>query len=592
VPAVRASQTLPEPLAAASLLALALAALRISEWSGPVGAVFVRNAAVLTSSWMIWSLVVAGLAAVLSTRAPSRLRTPIHGAMLLAGLLLPELTLRVHDVGAATGDSRERQALVWSAGFFGAVLLLWLLLRRDGRGALSLQWVRWRSLASVGAVIVIALVASSLASPSSSPRRFRGDPNILLVVIDALRADALGCYGNPLVPSPNIDALAARGWRFENAFSTATTSVPGHASVLWGLEVSEHRALSNEFDLPADLPPSLAEVLHTKGYRNFGVCQNPLVSASSGFAAGFDHYWSWFEHDLGRAPIQEAGLAFAPLRLVVELMGLEPIRMRTQWQLGADSPWFGFVQYLYTHDPYYDGDDWATPARVARVDSLIASGAISNDTSHSRQEVAEFHASYYGALAYVDRQLGALLEGMSEDERDNTVVIVTSDHGENLTEHGDEAVGRHFGSYQTSLRVPLIVADLRRDDPRVVESLTGIDRIRDILLALIDESPATALGAATKIRHVAYSHPLLVALDDSTKIVIDGSDLTRLPQVFRWRDDPLDRTRLGIDSVVGAEVVVDSLYALQLRLAPILQGSSAKLRPEKLQRLRALGYLQ
>lgn len=572
------------------LLIALLVAWRVAGWEGPITRAYLRNAALLYLWWSLWAAlllaVCTGLSRSFSGRATRR-RALLHGAAIWFGMALPELGLRAHRLGAVGGWGRGRTVAELAVSAALAALLVILLLSRP--------WPRRFGPRILGAGATVALAVFLLSWVASSGRnrsRDANQPNVLLVVVDALRADALGCYGNPLAPSPQLDALASAGWRFDHAFSTATTSVPGHTSILWGLDVPTHGALSNEFDVPQGLPPSLAESLRERGYRTVGICQNPLVSGSAGFGRGFDHYWSWFEPDMAHAPWTEVAWQFAPTRWYYELRDVEPILARAKSQLRLSTPWFLFVQLLSNHDPYDDHDGWATAERIARIESRMESGAIANTTTYPQRDVAEFIARYYGALAYADRRIGELVAAIPEARRDDTIVVITADHGENLAEHGDQAIGRHFGSYQTSLSVPLIATRLGHPDRREVGELTGVDRIGELILDLASGSPDdSTLARARKSEHIAYSRPLLMSLDDSTKVVVDGADLAAPPRVFRWREDPWDRRPIAPAPDESTRTRIEELYRLQALIAPLLSTPTADLRPEKLQRLRALGYI-
>lgn len=569
-------------------LAVALAALRVASWDGPVTTNFLANAAMLLGLWILWanlvSEIVNRVTRPLESRHP-RLRAFFSMILVLVAVAAPELGLRAHEFAAAQGLGRQR-VLVYLAVWIVAAGIGWLLLAWILRIPRLDRRVGW----AVGAVgLVIGPVLSRTVGPDSSDAT---GPNVLLVVVDALRADVLGCYGDSLGASPNLDRLARGGWRFENAFSTASSSVPGHTSILWGEEVPEHGALTNEFDLPDSLGESLPARLRRRGYRTFAVCQNPLVSAAAGFGRDFDHYWSWFEPDMAHADWHEALWQFAPVHWWRELRETEPISQRTRHEVRGRAPWMGFVQFLYCHDPYEDGDGWVNEQRVSEIESLLDDGTLRNTTTYPEREVAEFIAKYHGALAYVDRLVGDILDALPSDERERTLVVVTADHGENLAEHGDSAIGKHFGYYQTSLRVPLIVSGLPAVEPQVVGAITGTDRIADLVCDLVDRRPVLALADAHKSRHVVYSQPWLVSLDATTKLVLDASDPERPAQSFHWPQDPWDEFPAPPDSSAETRRRLAELRKDLSKIDVRMQEHQADVRPEKLRRLKALGYVE
>lgn len=141
-----------------------------------------------------------------------------------------------------------------------------------------------------------------IASRHGYSRNKSSSPNIVLIVVDALRKDFIGAYGFPLDITPCIDKLAKSGVLFENAFTGYPGSVPGHASILFGEDIEEHKAMSNDYII-SERKESIAKILKERGYFTFGVCHNPLISRCSGFGQGFDFYWSWGKKFVSNAPI-------------------------------------------------------------------------------------------------------------------------------------------------------------------------------------------------------------------------------------------------------------------------------------------------
>ena len=325
----------------------------------------------------------------------------------------------------------------------------------------ELRWMTW---VQVGLVIGAIGLGFLTRRPVQEP----GDrPDLALFVLDAVQARAFGHLGAPLDPSPRIDALAARGWSSDAAFASAATSIPGHAAILFGLDVLEHCAPTNDLDLPPDLPAPLAERLSERGYTTMGFCHNPLVSRKAGFARGFDVWWNWGERSWLQSPVRVALLHWPASYLWLRASDRDLVTLAARAALpDARGALFTFVQLLYTHDSYVDGDGWVNPERVARLRELIGAGELSNRTGYDDDEIAGLIASYLASVAYSDRLVGELIEWLETRAGDRgLVVVVTADHGENLAEHGDSAIAKHFGPWSTSLRVPLVVADSRVPTP-------------------------------------------------------------------------------------------------------------------------------
>lgn len=427
-------------------------------------------------------------------------------------------------------------------------------------------------------------------------------PDIALFVLDAVQVRAIGHMGAPLSPSPNIDSLAARGWTSEAAFSSATTSIPGHAAIMYGLDVAEHGARTNDFDLPDTIPASLAERLRDRGYTTMGFCHNPLVSTQAGFARGFDVWWNWGEHSWLDSPPSLAVMRWPAIYLWLRASNRDLVTLHAKLATPlARGPLFSFVQLIYTHDSYVDGDGWANEERVEQLRGLIGRGELSNRTSYPDEEIAGLLASYLGSVNYSDRLVGDLIRELEARAGERgLVVVVTSDHGENLAEHGDGAIAKHFGPWSTSLRIPLVVADSRIEtggvrDPRLVSH----QRIPRLLLDAADghlsRDPAPWANAVGQALHLdpafIYSEPWLVLVDDSLKVGIDRTDLAARPLAHRWREDFEDQSPVEGSAAVHARW--EDLIGIHERMLDAgLFEAPADIDPEKLEHLRALGYIE
>jgi arylsulfatase A-like enzyme/Flp pilus assembly protein TadD len=248
------------------------------------------------------------------------------------------------------------------------------------------------------------------------PRDHRG-ANILLITIDTLRADRLGCYGNTPELTPTLDALAARGVRFARAWSHAPITLPAHASILTGVVPPHHGVRNNGGFRLGDTPATLAERLREAGYRTGAFVGAFVLDARFGLNRGFDEYDDRYESAPG------ASFHFT------ERTADRVLTAATAWiQKGSRQPWFAWVHLFDPHAPY------KAPA-----------------------EFASAHVPYDAEVAWTDAALGKALAGLeSAALLQNTIVIVTADHGESLGSHGETTHG--LFAYDATLRVPLIIA--------------------------------------------------------------------------------------------------------------------------------------
>jgi arylsulfatase A-like enzyme/Flp pilus assembly protein TadD len=248
---------------------------------------------------------------------------------------------------------------------------------------------------------------------------------VLLVTIDTLRADHVGCYGYQDASTPTIDGLAKRGVRFETAVVQAPLTGPSHASILTGQTPLGHGFRNNSGFTLSPRVTMAAEDFRKAGYHTAAFVSGFPLDRRFGFARGFDIYDDHLPkgNDLRRTPYVER-FADATTDAVLRWFGT------SSSAAGPQSPWFLWVHYYDPHAPYEPPADLAE--RYRRM-------------------------PYDGEIAFVDRQLARLLQVLDvRNERARTIVLVTGDHGESLGEHGEGTHGIFL--YDATLRVPWVMA--------------------------------------------------------------------------------------------------------------------------------------
>jgi len=443
-----------------------------------------------------WLAVAAGVAwvTVRDVRRPVPWRGLVAAALLLLGALGGALDLvvpvRAAGVGPAGGgwlaglaarldhiplDERLRTLLGWG----GAGALLALAALRPGWWSVP----RKGTLATVLVVLLVgggaALVRDGrLADVAGRPAPEGRPPNVLLVINDALRADRLGCYGNRRDPpvSPRTDALAAEGIVFDHAVTQAPFTWTSFGSFLTG-KYPRHHGLINMLPnqrLDPRANRTVAAALADAGYVT-GAFMTGTLSNNSGLLAGFDTY---FEAIVGHDPVSRASkwsivrseLLLRRLRNKLR-QALDPRLVNTMaldWiEAQAGRPFFALVHYYATHTPYgppapYDrlyDPDYAGPfhpfTQSHGVAVLRAREEQPPREIFTPRDLEHLLALYDGGVAFQDELLGALLDRLAAlGLDDDTLVIVTSDHGEELHDHG---VFEHDWMFNTNLIVPLVM---------------------------------------------------------------------------------------------------------------------------------------
>ena len=449
--------------------------------------------------------------------------------------------------------------------------------------------------------------------------------NVLMVVIDTLRADHVGAYGYEYPTTPNIDLLADRAVVFETVVSQAPWTAPAMASLFTGLYPSVHGldggivwgegAAPSTGGLPfavqKALPPghqTLAEVFRHAGYTTAGFVSNLYVNSIFGFAQGFDHFdddyadYNFEQGDVKRRAETTNERVFEWLRK------------------GPEEPFFLVVHYNDPHWPYdppppygrnfidsYGGS--LTPAKTREI--VVTHRKVPPPISD--QDLAYIVGLYDGEIQYVDAHLGRLLEAVRElPTRRDLVTALTADHGEEFLDHG--AFNHGYTLYEEQTLVPFIVSAPARFDPRRVSQqvrlidaaptlleIAGVDHRKTNfqgrslvpLMAGLDLEPLDAFSEATNVGSQSAlrstdSHKLIHSLIDPQWMLFDlGSDPGELNDLAAQRAERLRAlaTRL--------EAWREENRALRSQINIAGSGVDRVVLDEEMKKgLEALGYIQ
>jgi arylsulfatase A-like enzyme/Flp pilus assembly protein TadD len=297
--------------------------------------------------------------------------------------------------------------------------------------------------AAAAAVVASALLFGSCKSSNPPPRT---RPNLVLVTIDTLRADRLGCYSNSHIETPNLDRIAKQGVVFENAVTHTPLTAPSHASIFTGLYPTVHGVRDTGGFVLKTSHPTLAEILRRQGWNTAAFVGSSVLKAHFGFNQGFDVY----EDEMPRPGPDRIAADY------VERRAGEVVDKAIAW-LGSQSggPFFLWVHVFDPHSPY----DPPSPFRERY------SGR-----------------AYEGEVAYTDQELGRLFAAVeTRSLPENTLVAVLSDHGESLSEHGEYTHGVFL--YDSTLRIAFLLAG-----PGVPKGLRVKQQARaiDVLQTLLD----------------------------------------------------------------------------------------------------------
>jgi arylsulfatase A-like enzyme len=342
-------------------------------------------------------------------------------------------------------------------------------------------------------LVLLVLVLALAAGPGCA----RGpSPNVLVLVIDTLRADHVGwTNGNPEL-TPFLDSLAARAVVFRNAYSPSSWTGPAVASLWTSRYQSQHR-VSSLLTLFAERERTLADILRKHGWATGGFSANPLLSTELGYAQGFDRYefrppegtGMWLEKERAEE-LHAKALAW--------LDGL-----------GAGVPAFLYFQYMEPHFPYGPPEEfkWKGLRRRGNPwDMLRTLGTMLHDKARwkkpNAEELAVIQGLYEAEIMALDEQLRALFAALeSRAFLRNAIVVVTSDHGEELGDHG--GLGHGHTLYNEVIRVPLLVLLPGQRERIDIDDVVSLVDVSPTLLDLVGIlRPATFEGRslATRLR--------------------------------------------------------------------------------------------
>jgi arylsulfatase A-like enzyme len=330
------------------------------------------------------------------------------------------------------------------------------------------------------ALVVAAAVACGADAGGGTGTGSRGTPpNVLVIVVDTLRADHLGCYGHDRPTSPSIDGLAASGVRFEHAYSAAPWTMPAVASMLTGLPPAAHAVETLRHMLP-DNATTLAERLSEHGYATAAVVSHMLVSSRYGFDQGYEVFDE--REAQGHDHVSTPGVtatASALLRLLA----------------GGERPFFLFVHYFDPHFNYLPHAEFDfAPTSVGTLDGTQGIEELRARLDElTPQEFAFLTDLYDEEIRLTDDGVGVLMGQLDAlGLADSTLVVLTADHGEEFGERG--WLGHVNSLHDELVRVPLIVrrpGERRRNVvvPAPVSTMALAPTVLDLLgLAVRSES--------------------------------------------------------------------------------------------------------
>ena len=446
---------------------------------------------------------------------------------------------------------------------------------------------------AIALIVVAGAVAVSLVLVR---RPHETAPNVILITVDTLRRDHLGCYGYQRPTSPSIDAFAQDALVFDNGYSHASTTRPSVATILTGLYPHECMVFINS-DMLSSVLNTAAEYLRAAGYRTLGVSSNFVLDPNSGFEQGFDV----FNNDLPEMEMVRG----VPERIADETTDAAIDLLKSNGR----AKFFLWVHYQDPHGPYtppapYDTlfiDRSLPPRRIAFNMSVSGEGGIPDYQRIDSDNDYNFYvAKYDGEIRYLDEHVGRLFEALKDmGLYDRSLIIFTADHGEGMGEH-DYYFAHGENLYNSLLRVPLIVRFGQSTPRGRHEQYAGLADVLPTILA------ATGIQAAGPLRGSDLLSPALQSMDIYSEMegkyslikagikVIADAEVERA-YLFDLTNDPDEE-----HDVIGNPAYAAYLHPLAAELDSCMMTSlvgqnveraPANLTEEEKAKLRSLGYV-
>jgi arylsulfatase A-like enzyme/Tfp pilus assembly protein PilF len=445
---------------------------------------------------------------------------------------------------------------------------------------------------SVGAILVFACCSARGARIwSSSATKLAPPPSILLITLDTVRADHLGCYGYSRVETPNIDQLAADGIRFASSYTQVPITLPAHAVILTGTYPMFNGVRDFTSSGLAKDVPTIAEILRHNGYHTAAFVSSFVLSSMWGLDRGFDLYDDHFKLD-------------SELRrdlFLVTRGGDQTVDRLLEWLDGNSSrPFFVWLHLYDAHSPYYSPEPFRS--RYAG-------------------------RPYDGAIAFDDEQVGRVMARLRAlNLYDSTLVALVSDHGESLGEHQELEHG--FFIYNATLHVPLIVKLPKSAAAPGKAPSRAVGSAGDGTKAQVVTHPVSTVDLAPTVGAVAGIPPAEMRSFQGRSLLPERSEAPRLaaPAVYAesyyarnscgWHElralitsqfqyidapqaelydlqhDPGERSNIISGNSAVAAALHNELLQLETKFATREKSGTAEpLDPETLEKLKSLGYV-
>jgi hypothetical protein len=414
--------------------------------------------------------------------------------------------------------------------------------------------------------------------------------DIILVIIDTLRLDALGVGGNSRDASPNIDAFARSGAMFSRTYSAGTWTLPASASIFTGLYAWEHRAIRDysepyKFGRLEQRHETIAEALQGAGYNTGAFINNSYLAPEFGLNQGFDTY------------------SFEGPGLIDHRTASQTVALAIEWLNAQSGPSFLTVHTMEPHADYQPPPEFegrfssALPHTLtAPLGAEMVEGMISGREVPSADDQAYIRALYDEEVLTADKAFGELIEGLDARDTDRgTLIVLVSDHGEEFWEFGDYEHGHSTRSVVT--QVPMIVRGAGIL-PHVNSTVVSTVGMKDLLLGRgqlwqLAHSGESQTGGFAISEDILYGQQELSIVSDNIRFTFNQADQTSSMFALNEAGFEVEDISMNTERRGEAEPLFNELLRRRGDLAPLVAADPVEVRDSSVfDQLRALGYVQ
>ena len=449
---------------------------------------------------------------------------------------------------------------------------------------------------SIFAIILLGLLIIYNVSILSYKRsNLPTGPNIILISLDTVRADHLSSYGNPRNTSPNIDKLAGKGVLFENAYSQAPWTLPAMATVHTSLYPTEHGAIKGYLAIKKELN-TLAEYMKNNNYKTMAITTHSLIDSNHGFAQGFDIF-----DERNHRGVYDSSSERITQKAIKLISG------------NKDSKFFLWVHYFDPHSAYIDHEEYSYGQKPrGNLPETLKDSTLNKRKDKLKPEDVQYVVDIYDEeISHTDKSIGELIGALDTQRlKEDTVIILTADHGEELLDRTRFGHGRN--TYDELIHVPLIMynplekelSGIRveqsvetRDISKTIVEICGIpnryfggENLFDVVRDKGDTqtyfvfSEGSSISSKGTIKHAVIwgGWKLIRNLKEGTL------------ELYDLENDPGEKNNLIDSKDPDTEVLKEKLTAglSEFKKERLGELEKVKLSKEDIDELKALGYMQ